>query len=94
MEGSGRLSRYLPLRRIIVSSRAQRGTSALAGQYFVYVVSSQTRVIYVGITNDLKRRLWEHQTGSHDGFTRRYRVNRLVHVEITSDVRAAIAREK
>jgi len=66
----------------------------MVGQYVVYILSSQTRVIYVGVTNDLERRLWEHRTGTYDSFTRRYRVNRLVHVETTHDVRAAIAREK
>jgi putative endonuclease len=66
----------------------------MAGHYFVYILSSQTRVLYVGVTSDLGRRLWEHRTGQYDGFTRRYRVNRLVHVEATHEVHAAIAREK
>jgi putative endonuclease len=46
------------------------------------------------VTNDLARRLWEHRNGDQFGFTRRYRVNRLVYVEETSDVYAALTREK
>ena len=66
----------------------------MARQFFVYILASEKRVLYVGVTNSLERRLFEHRNGTHDGFTRRYRINRLVHFEMTTDVRAAIAREK
>jgi putative endonuclease len=62
--------------------------------YFVYILSSLSRRLYIGITSDLRRRLWQHRTGSIPGFTSRYRINRLVHFEETSDAHAAIAREK
>jgi putative endonuclease len=63
-------------------------------RYFVYILASRTRVLYVGVTNDLERRLWQHKRHAIDGFTARYNVVRLVHFEQTNDVRAAIAREK
>ena len=49
---------------------------------------------YMGITNDLTRRVFEHKTGLVNGFTKKYSVNKLVYFESTSDVNAAILREK
>jgi len=63
-------------------------------QYFVYILASRSRTLYVGVTNDLKRRLYEHKEGLVSGFTRKYRVHSLVYYEATTDVRSAIAREK
>ena len=63
-------------------------------QYYVYIMASRSRTLYTGVTNDLNRRVWEHKHGTIPGFTKRYRVNRLVHFESTSNVSAAIAREK
>ncbi len=63
-------------------------------QYYIYIMASLSRCLYVGITNDLRRRVWEHKTGALPGFTRKYRVTKLVYFEITSDPNAAIAREK
>lgn len=51
-------------------------------------------VLYVGVTSNLQRRLYEHKTGAVDGFTKRYNVHKLVYYESTSDIRDAIAREK
>src|SRR6185503_11862187 len=62
-------------------------------QFFVYVLSSYSRRLYVGVTNNLERRIWQHRTGAH-GFTARYHIYRLVHYESTENVIAAIAREK
>ncbi|HEY7675279.1 MAG TPA: GIY-YIG nuclease family protein [Burkholderiales bacterium] len=64
------------------------------GQYFVYILASKSRRLYVGVTNDLERRVYEHKQKLADGFTRQYRIDRLVHYEETSDVLAAIEREK
>jgi putative endonuclease len=50
--------------------------------------------MYVGMTNNLERRLFEHKTKMVDGFTKKYNVNKLVYFEETSDVHVAIAREK
>jgi putative endonuclease len=50
--------------------------------------------MYVGVTNNLIRRIYEHKSGLVDGFTKRYKVNKLVYYEETNDVISAIAREK
>ena len=63
-------------------------------RYFVYIVASRSRVVYVGVTNDLNRRVGEHKEGLIPGFSQKYKTNRLVYYESTSDVRGAIAREK
>lgn len=51
-------------------------------------------MLYVGVTNDLERRIYEHKNKLVDGFTKKYNINKLVYYENTSDVKAAIAREK
>jgi putative endonuclease len=60
----------------------------------VYILGSRTGTLYVGVTNDLERRLWEHRNGSFPGFSSRYGVSRLLYFESTNDVFAAINREK
>ena len=62
--------------------------------YYVYIMASKSRVIYTGMTNDLKVRVFQHKSGRIDGFTKRYRVYRLVYFESWRYVRSAIAREK
>jgi len=63
--------------------------------YFVYLLSNwNNRVLYIGITNDLARRLYEHQNKLVPGFTEKYNVSKLVYFEETSDVYSALAREK
>ena len=66
----------------------------MSRDYFVYVLANWSRTLYVGVTNDLERRLFEHKKGLVKGFTRRYRVDRLVYFEVTTDVLPAISREK
>lgn len=61
--------------------------------YYVYILASIQRTLYIGFTGDLHRRLHQHKTGAIHGFTSRYRVNRLVHLETFTDVRDAKARE-
>jgi putative endonuclease len=63
-------------------------------QHYVYIMASTSRVLYVGVTNDLHRRVWEHKEKRVGGFTRRYNVTRLVYYEETNDARVAIEREK
>ncbi len=65
----------------------------MAGNYYVYILASLSRVIYVGMTNDLRRRVYEHKHKLLSGFSARYNVDRLVHLEHATDVNAAIARE-
>ncbi len=62
--------------------------------YHVYVLASRQRTHYIGVTSDLRRRVYQHKTGVTGGFISRYRVNRLVHIEAFADVRDARAREK
>ena len=62
--------------------------------YYAYIMASRSRVLYVGFTNDLVRRVVEHKRGLVPGFTSRYHVTRLVYFEQFADVRDAIAREK
>ena len=64
------------------------------GQYYVYLMANESRMLYTGVTNDLARRAWEHKQKLLSGFTKRYNLTRLVYYEVTPDVRAAIAREK
>ena len=61
---------------------------------FVYVMASETRTIYIGVTNSLERRVWQHQHGEIAGFTKRYALDRLVYWENYRDIRDAISREK
>lgn len=62
--------------------------------YYVYICASHSRTLYVGMTNDLERRMREHRTKATKGFTSRYNVDRLIWWEVTGNVNAAIAREK
>ncbi len=62
--------------------------------FFVYIMASKSRVTYVGMCNDLVRRVWEHKSGKFEGFTKRYRVNRLVYFERWQYVNNCIEREK
>ena len=63
-------------------------------QFYLYILASRSRVLYIGVTNDLDRRLRQHLEGRASEFTRAYRVYRLVYAESYRYVRDAIAREK
>jgi len=58
------------------------------------MTNKNNSVIYTGITNDLKRRVYEHKEKMIDGFTKKYNVDKLVYFEVTNDVHSAIQREK
>ena len=63
--------------------------------YYVYILASRKNgTLYIGVTNDLMRRVSEHKNELAPGFTRKYHIDKLVHFEQTTDVREAIAREK
>jgi putative endonuclease len=62
--------------------------------YFVYILTNRTRTLYVGVTNNLPRRIYEHRSGEIPGFTSKYKIHRLVYFEEFVDIRQAIAREK
>ena len=64
-------------------------------RYYVYILTNwNDKVMYIGMTNDLQRRLYEHKNELIEGFTKRYKVHKLVYFEETTDVKAAIEREK
>jgi putative endonuclease len=62
--------------------------------YHVYILASASRVLYTGVTNDLRRRVVEHQQRRIPGFSHKYSVTQLMYFEAFADVRDAIAREK
>ena len=62
--------------------------------YWVYMMASRWHVIYVGVTNNLSRRVWQHKNAHRTAFTGRYMVNRLVWFEGGGDIREMIVREK
>ena len=63
--------------------------------YYVYMLASRRNgTLYIGVTNDLARRGWEHKNGVADGFTKKHGVHVLVWYEAHSDINLAIAREK
>ena len=66
-----------------------------ARAYYVYILANRIGgTLYIGVTNDLVRRVYEHREGLVEGHTKRYRIHQLVHFETFSDVRDAIQREK
>lgn len=65
-----------------------------AKTFYVYIMSNEQRTIYIGMTNDLERRTWDHKQRRVQGFSSRYRINKLVYVENFESAQEAIAREK
>lgn len=64
------------------------------GNYYVYIMSSKTRVLYIGMTNNLFRRMYEHKNKINKGFTAKYNVDNLVYFEEVNDEVTAGKREK
>jgi putative endonuclease len=63
--------------------------------YYVYILTNQNHtVLYIGVTNDLVRRVAEHKAGIHEGFTKKYKLDKLVYFEESPSIMAAIEREK
>lgn len=63
--------------------------------YYVYILASQKNgTLYIGVTNDIIRRVYEHKNNIAEGFTKKYNVHRLVYYEIFSEIKIAIKREK
>jgi putative endonuclease len=61
---------------------------------YVYIMSSKSRRLYIGVTSNLEGRVWEHKEGRIEGFTKTYKINQLVYYEDYPDLLSAIAREK
>ena len=74
------------------------GTGRSAGmsrQYYIYIISNKGNTcLYTGVTNDLKRRVYEHRNKLREGFTRRYNITKLLHYQIFQDPYHAVSREK
>jgi putative endonuclease len=63
--------------------------------YYVYITANKNNnVIYIGVTNNIERRIYEHKSGEIKGFTQKYNVHKLVYVEMYSNIDDAIKREK
>lgn len=67
----------------------------MSNEYYVYILTNRyNNLLYVGVTNDIVRRISEHKSHSIEGFTKKYSIDKCVYVESCSDISAAIAREK
>ncbi|MGB6479089.1 MAG: GIY-YIG nuclease family protein, partial [Candidatus Sulfotelmatobacter sp.] len=75
--------------RDLLFARAMKGHC-----YSVYIIASKSRVLYIGMTNDLGRRVFEHKNDFTEGFSKKYRCHRLLYYESFDDVNKAIDREK
>ena len=76
--------------RIILSEKMRDGKT-----FYVYILASKRNgTLYIGMTNDLERRIYEHKHSFNKGFTQRYAVHKLIYYEVIDDVYAAIEREK
>jgi len=63
--------------------------------YYVYILTNRhNTTLYIGVTNDLRKRVWQHKQKLVDGFTKRYDLNKLVYYEVVENPETAIAREK
>jgi putative endonuclease len=64
-------------------------------QFYIYIMTSKSNtVLYTGVTNDLRRRVYEHKEKLIEGFTKKYQIRKLVYYEILRDTESAIARER
>jgi putative endonuclease len=64
-------------------------------QYYVYILANKPNgTLYIGMTNDLQRRIFEHKSGEIEGFTQKYEVKKLMYFEVFKEVNEAISREK
>ena len=67
----------------------------MSGNYYVYIMTNKRNtVLYTGVTNNLKKRVYEHKEKLTDGFTKKYKITKLVHYEVFEDIEIAILREK
>lgn len=62
--------------------------------YFVYIMTNKSGTLYIGVTNDIKRRVYQHKNKLIDGFTKKYNIQNLVYIETFDDPSSAIKREK
>ena len=64
-------------------------------QYYIYIITNQSKsTLYIGVSNNLKRRIYEHKNELFEGFSKKYKLKMLVYYEICDDINEAIKREK
>ena len=63
-------------------------------EYYIYIMTNKSGTLYIGVTSDLQRRVYQHKNKLVEGFSKKYNITRLVYYEVTTDIDAAIAREK
>jgi putative endonuclease len=81
--------------QVVLQCHAREGGHPGMRDYYVYILASDRNgTLYVGVTNDLARRVYEHRNDLIEGFTKRYGVHRLVWFEVHGDINEAILREK
>ena len=73
---------------------ARLTSKTMSKEYYVYIMTNKSRILYTGVTNNLIRRVYEHKNKLAAGFTSKYNIQFLVYYEMTTDVHAALAREK
>ena len=67
----------------------------MSKQYYVYILTSQKNgTLYIGVTSNLSKRIWEHKNDLVEGFTKKYKVHNLVYFEVAESMHSAIQREK
>ena len=66
----------------------------MSKSYYVYILASESGTLYIGVTNNLIRRIWEHKNDSVEGFTKKYGCHKLIYFEEYYDPKTAILREK
>ena len=92
-------SKWLMVKKYVIASpnivRAKQSKKMKDAQYYIYIMTNQgNTVLYTGVTNNLIRRVFEHKEALANGFTKKYRIKKLVYFENCSDVEQAIVREK
>ena len=78
----------------LANARKINPTNMLGKQYYIYILTNKSNTLYIGITNDLIRRLYEHKNKLVAGFTKKYNIDRLIYYEVFDSPEAAIQREK
>ncbi len=63
-------------------------------KYYIYIMTNRSKTLYIGVTSNIIKRVFEHKNKLVSGFTRKYNISKLVYFEITSDIQTALKREK
>lgn len=68
--------------------------NTLMKDYYVYIMTNESKTLYIGVTNDILRRVYEHKNKLLDGFSKKYNISKLVYFEVFTSIEDAIKREK